>query len=48
MYKLCIVWRTGDREVYYYSDLKVAKKAERGYKKAFGDQILWTGIWKGV
>lgn len=43
-YELVIIWDTGEKEVIPYSTEDKAKEIERGYHKAFGKQIQWTGI----
>lgn len=44
MYELVIIWDNGDKDVYEYSTLEEAEKAELGMRTAFGNQIEWTGI----
>ena len=44
MYELVIVWSSGETEVFKCPDKESAEKAERGYKKAFGNQVEWSGI----
>lgn len=43
-YELVIIWDTGEKEIHEYSSQEHAEQAERGYKKAFGKQIQWSGI----
>lgn len=43
-YELVIIWDTGEKEVIPYSTEDKAKEIERGYHRAFGKQIQWTGI----
>ena len=43
-HELVIVWDTGEKQVIEYQDEETAKQAESGYKKAFGNQIEWSGI----
>lgn len=43
-YELIVIWSTGEKEVHEYNSREKAKKAEQGYKMAFGNQISWTGI----
>lgn len=42
-YELVIIWETGEKEVHEYESQQLAEQAERGYKKAFGNQIQWSG-----
>ncbi len=42
--KLIIIWSTGEREEYVYSDKLKALQAERNMKLCFGNQITWSGI----
>ena len=43
-YELVVIWETGEKEVIPFSNEDKAKVIERGYHKAFGKQIQWTGI----
>lgn len=43
-YELIILWETGEKTTHTYNDIETAERAENGYKKAFGNQISWTGI----
>lgn len=44
MYKLIIIWYTGEKETYDYTTREEAEEAEKGYHMAFGNQIEWSGI----
>ena len=44
MYKLTIIWTTGEKEEYTYSTQEKAKEIEKGYLTAFGQQIQFTCI----
>lgn len=44
MYKLIVIWETGEVETIKYDTKEKAEKAEVGYKKAFGNQVRWTGV----
>ena len=44
MYRLIIIWYTGEKEEYEYPTREEAEKAELGMRTAFGNQIQWTGI----
>lgn len=48
MYKLVIIWETGEKEEHLYNTKEEAENIERGMHKAFGKQISWTGIVEGV
>lgn len=43
-HELVIIWDTGEKQVLEYESEELAEQAERGYKKAFGNQIQWSGI----
>ena len=43
MYKLIIIWCTGEKETYDYTTREEAEKAELNMRTAFGDQV-WTSI----
>lgn len=43
MYKLIIVWATGEREEYIYSNREEAEETKRNMEMTFGSQ-LWCGI----
>lgn len=42
-YELVIIWVTGEKEIVEYDNQQLAENAERGYKRAFGNQIQWSG-----
>ena len=42
-YELVIIWDTGEEDVVEYDNQQMAEHAERGYKRAFGKQIQWSG-----
>jgi len=44
MYKLTIIWYTGEKEIYDYTTREEAEKAELGMRMVFGNQIEWSGI----
>lgn len=44
MYKLIIIWYTGEKETYDYTTREEAEKAELGMRMVFGNQIEWSGI----
>ena len=46
MFELVVIWETGEKEVYAYSTEERAEHAGREMKKAFGNQIAWTGTRK--
>ena len=48
MYELIVIWNSGEKDIFKYSTLERAAQTERGYKKAFGNQIQWTGIIRAV
>ena len=43
-HELVIVWDTGQKQIIEAEGEEHAKKIESGYKKAFGNQIEWSGI----
>ena len=43
MYKLTIIWNTGEKETYDYATREEAEKAELNMRTAFGGQV-WTSI----
>lgn len=40
---LIVIWTTGEIERHEYPTEEAAQKAGEGFKKAFGNQIQWTG-----
>lgn len=44
-YKLIIIWETEEKEVHTYENREKAEEIMKGYKKVFGDQIQWMGIY---
>lgn len=44
MYKLTIIWCTGEKETYDYTTREEAEKAELGMRTAFGNQIDWSCV----
>lgn len=44
MYKLIVIWDTGEKQVYAYKTEAKAEQAAINLKFAFGKQIEWTGI----
>ena len=43
MYKLFVVWETGEKEVHTYATRQEAEEAAKGYKIAFGSQV-WVSV----
>ena len=43
MYKLFVVWNTGEKEVHEYKTREEAEQAAAGYKMAFGEQV-WVSV----
>ena len=43
-YELVIIWDDGIKDIHEYATEENAEQSERGYKKAFGKQIEWSGI----
>lgn len=48
MYELIIIWEDGDKNIYKYNTEDEARKGERNMRMAFGNQISWSGVRKGV
>lgn len=46
MFRLTIVWETGEKEVHEYETREQAEEIARGFKMAFGSQVQWVGIYK--
>lgn len=44
MYKLIVIWETGEKQVYAYKTEAEAEKAAQGFRMAFGKQVEWTGV----
>lgn len=44
MYELVIIWNTGEKEIYKYTNRLEALMIKHGYEVAFGNQIEWLGI----
>ena len=44
MFKLIIIWYTGEREEHLFNTRTKAERAERGYYIAFGNQIDFTCV----
>ena len=42
---MVIVWWDGDKSEYMYFTEEDAREAERGYRKAFGGQIQYIGVY---
>lgn len=43
-YELVIIWSTGEKEIFEYTDEDTAYNLQRGMRMAFGDQISWSYI----
>ena len=43
MYKLFVVWETGEKEVHTYATRQEAEEIAKGYKIAFGSQV-WVSV----
>ena len=43
-YELIVIWCTGEKEIYGYSNKSEAETGESNMKMAFGNQVSWTGI----
>ncbi len=41
---LIINWSSGETNEYVYTSEEKAIEAENGFKKAFGNQVAWSGI----
>lgn len=48
MYKLIVIWDSGEKEEATYETIEKAKEIEKGFRMAFGKQVQWTGIRKEV
>ena len=46
MYRLVIVWFTGEKETYDYKTRTDAENAENGFLLAFGNQIQWSTVYR--
>lgn len=44
MFELVVIWYTGEKEQHKYNSKLQAESAERGYHKAFGNQVTYTYI----
>lgn len=44
MYKLIIVWSTGEKSIEHFKDYSEADQAEKNMKMAFGNQIEWSCV----
>lgn len=42
-YELVLIWDTGEKEIYEYRTEEEAIQTAVNMKKAFGNQIAWTG-----
>lgn len=43
-YELIIIWEDGEKQTYNYDTYEEASQGVSNMKKAFGNQISWTGI----
>ena len=48
MFELIVIWSTGEKDVYSYNSREEAETAGNGMKMAFGNQISWCGVRKGL
>lgn len=44
MFELHIHWYTGEKEIYYYDSLEIAREREHGFYTVFGDQVRYSYI----
>lgn len=42
-YELVVVWYTGDTEIFEYNTKADAERGAENMKRAFGNQVTWTG-----
>ena len=47
-YELVIIWDDSEKTIYQYETEEKANRAGHEMKKAFGNQISWYGVRKGV
>lgn len=48
MFELVVIWEDGDKNIYPYESEELAKQGQRNMCMAFGRQIAWSGVRKGV
>ena len=44
IYELIVCWNDGLKDTFSFTSEEAAINAEKGFKKAFGDQVIFTGI----
>ena len=44
IYDLIVCWDDGLKDTFSFTSEEAALNAEKGFKKAFGDQVIFTGI----
>ena len=44
IYDLIVCWNDGFKDTFSFTSEEAAINAEKGFKKAFGDQVIFTGI----
>lgn len=44
IYDLIVCWNDGLKDTFSFTSEEAALNAEKGFKKAFGDQVIFTGI----
>lgn len=45
-YDLVVCWSDGLKDTFSFTSEEAAINAENGFKKAFGDLVIFTGIYK--
>ena len=46
MYEVIVIWDDGSKNMYPFKTVEEAEQCETNFKKAFGNQVSWTGIVK--
>lgn len=44
IYDLIVCWNDGLKDTFSFTSEEAALNAEKGFKKAFGNQVIFTGI----
>ena len=48
IYDLIVCWDDGNKDTFTFTSERSAEIAEQGFKKAFGDQVVFTCINKRI
>ena len=46
IYDLIVCWDDGNKDTFTFTSERSAEIAEQGFKKAFGNQVIFTCIYK--